>query len=1236
MQQVRRRATAIAIVARAAATFSLFSFCPLGAENAYGADWPMWRCDVRRSATTEEQLPRTLRLAWVRELPPLEPAWPDEPRMTFDLAYAPVLVGELVLVSSPREDCLMAFDAETGEEKWRFYAQGPIRFAPAVWRGKAYVVSDDGYLYCLQVEDGKVLWKFCGAPTEQKVLGNKRLISMWPARGGPVVDEGRVYFAAGIWPFMGVFIYALDARTGKVLWVNETAGMMYIDQPHNSPAFAGVAPQGYFAIIGDNLLVPSSRSVAACFNKNTGELMYFRLAHAKHRGGADVCAMEKFFLNNGSIFRLRDGESLGDIGSSVVVESNVVYAVERGYLKALDMTQFKIDVEGDAKERGEKQIVPKQLWRIKGVERVYLRAGNKLYVSAGKRIGAVELREQGREARLSWLAEVEGQPWSAIAGNGKLIIATKEGKICCFSGDAREARVYRYSAQEDQSDPRSGAAEELLRSSRVREGYCLVFGVDDPSLLVGLASGSQLHVVGIDEEERKVVAAREVLARTGLYGARVAVLQARASAEVLPPYLASLVVLGDAVRSGKAPEDRVLQAAFHCLRPYGGVAVVGRGEQAHRALAEARERLRWEGCRVEQRGDFAVVVREGPLAGAGTWTQQYGNPANTCVSSDELVRLPLGVLWFGGSSNADILPRHGHGPPEQVIAGRLFIEGPDSLRAMDVYTGRVLWRTELPGVGEAYDNTAHQPGANALGTNFVATEDRVYVAYGDRCVVLDAATGRKMGELFLPRRAGEKQAPRWGYIGVWRELLIAGAEPVVFDGIVRFGVKDNWDGTASKRIVVMDRVSGKVLWEKEATHCFRHNAIAVGGGKLFCIDRLPDAIIKKQKRRGIVSKEEPVLYAFDVRTGKELWKTKENVFGTWLGYSDEYDVLLQAGRPSRDMLDDEPDDRMIAYRGAEGKVLWDKRRDYKGPCMLHGRTIITQDYAVDLLTGERKMRENPLTGELMEWEYERNYGCNTAIASKWLITFRSAAAGYYDLERDGGTGNFGGFRSGCTSNLIAADGVLNAPDYTRTCTCSYQIQTSLALVHMPEVEVWTFNDFDLSKGRIKRLGVNLGAPGDRVSDEGTLWLEYPIVGGPSPEIDVRVAPKEVRWFRRHSLRMREGEKKWVAASGGEGLRELRIGLARGTVEPRPYTVRLHFAEPWAAKPGERVFDVRLQGKTVLRGLDIAREAGGELRELVKEFRGVLGGAELRVELVPRGAGSKPPLLCGVEIVAEGW
>src|SRR5207249_4527543 len=110
------------------------------------------------------------------------------------------------------------------------------------------------------------------------------------------------------------------------------------------------------------------------------------------------------------------------------------------------------------------------------------------------------------------------------------------------------------------------------------------------------------------------------------------------------------------------------------------------------------------GGKLREAGPWLVLAREGGLSGAGQWTHQNGDAANTRVSRDQLVKAPLGLLWFGGPGNQGILPRHGHGPEPEVIDGRLFLEGMDCLRCLDVYTGRLLWQTELPGLGKTYDN----------------------------------------------------------------------------------------------------------------------------------------------------------------------------------------------------------------------------------------------------------------------------------------------------------------------------------------------------------------------------------------------------------------------------------------------------------------------------------------------------------------------------------------------------
>ncbi|MCX7427999.1 MAG: hypothetical protein NTW96_20515, partial [Planctomycetia bacterium] len=248
---------------------------------------------------------------------------------------------------------------------------------------------------------------------------------------------------------------------------------------------------------------------------------------------------------------------------------------------------------------------------------------------------------------------------------------------------------------------------------------------------------------------------------------------------------------------------------------------------------------------------------------------------------------------------------------------------------------------------------------------------------------------------------------------------------------------------------------------------------------------------------------------------------------------------------------------MMALRGETGAVVWGKPVKHDGPAMIHGETIYlgaarNEGAAVELLTGNAKTRLNPLTGRPAPWNYRREYGCNSVSAGEYLFAFRSGTAGYYDLAGDGGTGSLGGFRSGCTSNLVIADGVLNAPDYTRTCNCTYPNQTSLAFVHSPDAEMWTFNPYEIGDERITRVGINFGAPGDRRAADGTLWLEYPSVGGASPAAPIEIDPAP-SFFCRNSLRYDGEGPAWVGASGlvGGGTISLRLAPEPGEKRDQP-------------------------------------------------------------------------------------
>ena len=185
--------------------------------SIFAGDWPQWRGDAGHRASAKEALPAGLKPDWALQFTKRQQVWDDALNwdlMTYDRAFEPIAKdGRLYLAFNDR-DKIVAYDIKSGKQLWQFFAGGPVRLAPAAWEDKIYLVSDDGYLYCLDAASGELNWKFRGAPSARKALGNKRVVSAWPARGGVVVKDGQVYFTASIWPFMGTYFYY---RTGVVI-----------------------------------------------------------------------------------------------------------------------------------------------------------------------------------------------------------------------------------------------------------------------------------------------------------------------------------------------------------------------------------------------------------------------------------------------------------------------------------------------------------------------------------------------------------------------------------------------------------------------------------------------------------------------------------------------------------------------------------------------------------------------------------------------------------------------------------------------------------------------------------------------------------------------------------------------------------------------------------------------------------------------------------------------------------
>lgn len=1275
---------------------------------AQAADWPMWKHNSGRTASSPDALPSELHLQWVRQLPQARQAWRDKSNsmLFFDASYEPIVADKLMFVGSMNTDSITAYSTETGAEKWRFYTDGPVRFAPVAYKDKLYVGSDDGYLYCLDALAGELVWKKRGGPSDHKILGNERLIGMWPIRGAPVIHNDVLYCAAGIWPFMGTFIYALNPSTGEEIWANSGNGSRWITQQHGAQSFAGVAPQGYIAATDDILLVPSGRSAPGAFDIKTGEFLYNQASSrqfGKDAGGYAVSVAGETFACRPALYALDTGKGIEK------AEKGVMTAAAYYVIQGDELTVTPLNVPPDPES--EKKAPPPQAVKLpKEVGRAYIKAGNILYCAKDDgTISAVNIGDV-KSPSVSWQGKIEGKAWTMLAADDRLFVVNAAGSIFCFG--PKKNTVVKHAINKGglaKGLPKvNSSCNVVLNNCEVPNGYCVVLGADR-NLVSEVLLKSKFHVIVVDPRPKAIADLRKAFDGMGLYGDRVTAFVADPFRAGLPPYLANALILTAKQKLAAGQ----LSAMFKVLRPYGGVAVMTGTKQSIDPLVKTAKLQR---ATTTQVGDFCLLKREGSLPGSASWTHQYADAGNSVVSKDQLVKPPFGLLWFGGPTNDNVLPRHGHGPNPQVAGGRIFIEGANMLRSMDAYTGRLLWERQLEGVGHYYDNTGHHPGANNIGSNYVSLEDAVYILYKEKCLKLDPATGETRKEFTLPANEDGK-LPIFGSLRVEGDFLVVTGLPLgistkteaipikdgkniriedakgvkikdgkgitIVDGeginywkmklvtkgdnVVRVkdgkrvNIKDRkelmeielgmWvsirscksvtieegDGitvesakgakiqpgegietnvpyaSASRTVAVLDRHSGQVLWSRQAVHGFRHNAVIAVGDTVFCIDKLSPQKEGFLARRGLMPPKTTSLLALDIRTGKVIWKSNENVFGTWLGYSTEHDVLIQGGSAFRDRANDEIGIGIVTYRGKDGSVLWkDLERKYSGPLMLRHREMImngTGGGAWDLFTGKS-------TG----WSWTRRYGCNTAIGGEHVLTFRSGAAGYYDMSNKGGTGNLGGFKSGCTSNLIPADGILTAPDYTRTCTCSYQNQTSLGLVYMPEAEIWTYapmkTDF--------RLGINFGAPGDRVSTTGTLWSEFPLAGSPAVRREVKADGTP---FRHHSM-LFSGNEPWIGSSGIEGASQLSIAAKSGI-----YRVRLYFAEPDpSVKPGQRVFDVILGGDKVLSNFDVVAASKGVPRAtVIKELKGV----EVKDGLILKLKAQKgATIISGVELVLE--
>lgn len=385
---------------------------------AMEGDWPTHLQDNHRSGVSPAYLSVPMRLAWTYKAPTApEPAWTEspaihdylhdwfnlKPRQNFDACFATTIARGRAYFGSSVTGEIVCLSLADGKRLWSFFTDGPVRFAPTIAAKRVYCGSDDGFVYCLDAQDGSLVWSERAGGADM-IWGNEQLISVWPVRTSVLVQDGSVYWAAGLFPREGLYLCQRNAGDGQDGWT--------VDVP--------LPPQGYLLATHERLFVPSGKTYPMMFTLNTGEFIDYLHESTRDGGAWAIILPGKQQLASGPTVT----GSINFPGSSQpgaitkMKYANCLIADDQAYYFNTNTYLARIDV-GDRSK----------LWHT---ERVcpYTLVMDQRHIYAG---GDGEFSVLNKsDGRVLWSAPVSGKVYGLAISKQMLLVCTDQGHIYAF------------------------------------------------------------------------------------------------------------------------------------------------------------------------------------------------------------------------------------------------------------------------------------------------------------------------------------------------------------------------------------------------------------------------------------------------------------------------------------------------------------------------------------------------------------------------------------------------------------------------------------------------------------------------------------------------------------------------------------------------------------------------------------------------------------------------------------
>jgi outer membrane protein assembly factor BamB len=945
-----------------------------------------------------------------------------------DHAFHTVATEDSVYFGSSADDHIYCLEANTGKTRWTFATDGPIRYAPVIHQDRLYAGSDDGHVYCLNMETGSLVWKQRIGPVDRRIPGNGRLISIWPVRTGLVIDRGMLFAVAGLYPSQGVYAQAMEPAEGNVIWRQEL----------------DCSPQGYLLASSKLLFIPTGRGNPIALSRSDGHVV------ARFEGvGGNYAVLQGDELiagrgNDGSL-AVSDSSFAEQFitlrGKHFTATPHQSFLIGGGQLSAVDRTKLRQSQKKGANgKRKPPKFVSPRLWTVDCRGESSVAACDNLVIVGGSQFVVAHDPADGREV---WRHEIEGRALDLAITAHRLYVSTDRGRIYCFeSGNGTSAPtanrdVFAIDQQRDLAPPPTAHAETLaataarvLDGSTTKKGYCLVVGVGSGRLAYELALASDLTVVAVDQNLARVREARKALIAAGVYGTRVTVHHVEGEELPFTDFFANVIASETAITKN-SPPGWPRQELTRVLRPYGGVLWTTYNDPPY--------------------------VR-GELVGAGSWTHQYANPANTANSGDKLIQRDLQLQWFGGPGPQAMVDRHLRAPSPLVAGGRLFVPGENSLIAVDCYNGTQLWQTELPDT---------QRYSIPFDCGYMCVDDDVLaIAARSHCSFISTQSGEELRSIPLPTVAGNGMS--WGYTALVDGMLYGSA---MLPGAART--------RPSRNLIDRDYSNDRPLVTSRMLFCFDieqemsrwiyqrgviiHPTITIGDGRIWFVESRNELAMSKKNGRvplATLLADNAFLVAINADSGDIEWEQPlgdvlsrcRNILylqyasgqllgsGSYLGPDDDSSYCLQAF----DAATGQPQWHATHMKGKPGEYSHGEQVHH--PLILDN-IVFAEPVMYELTSGRRTWPE----GESAAWFLQRpGHSCGTLSGAGDCVFFRAHNPTLFDvgsgIPRAERFRELSPSRPGCWINIVPAAGLVLIPEASASCVCHYSLQTSMAFL----------------------------------------------------------------------------------------------------------------------------------------------------------------------------------------------